>query len=159
MLPDDFSRHLFIAELRVRHARILPPDIVFAIEDGWLPLIAESLDEFERCLEKHGWLGRAVIKQIKEKFGGLRIYVRPKNASAHFPKMLAAAMLTICDQAESRSMQTCELCGDPGKLDNFGGYYQTLCTRHADERRAWIAAGKPGTPGEYAAKMRGDDDA
>ncbi|MEY9198411.1 hypothetical protein ABIA16_003527 [Sinorhizobium fredii] len=159
MLPDNFDRDLYIAAMRVRHVRILPPEVDFAVENGWLPLIAASLQAIETCLEKHGWTAKAKVKQIKEKFGGLRIYVRPKNMSAHFPKALATDLLAIRDQAESRSMKTCELCGDPGKLDNFGGYYQTLCTRHADERRAWIAAGRPGTPAEYAAKLRGDDDA
>lgn len=157
MLPENFDRDLYIAELRARYARILPPEVDFAVEDGWLPLIAASLQAVEACLEEHGWIGKGTVRQIKEKLGDLRIYVKPKNASAHFPEALQRELIAIYDKTVDRSLKTCELCGDPGTLDNFAGYWQTLCSKHSSERRAWIAAGRPGTPSEYAAKQRETD--
>lgn len=133
MLPENFHRDHFIAGLRAKHARILPPDVELSVGDGWLAIIADSLRAVDRVLEKHGWLAKTTVRQIKEKFGGLRIYIRPKNESAHFPPPLAAEILTIRDRAESNSMRTCELCGEPGKLVT-SGYMQTLCKNHAGGR-------------------------
>ncbi|ANP84456.1 hypothetical protein [Rhizobium leguminosarum] len=144
MLPENFDRESYIAGLREKHARILPPDIAFSVENGWLPLIAESLDQIEQALGRHGWIAKANIRQIKEKLGDLRIYVRPRWESASFPKALGNELSDIRERFTSRSVQTCEICGDAGQLDNFAGYLQTLCPRHADQRREWIARGRKG---------------
>lgn len=133
MLPENFSRDQFIADMRAKHSRILPPEVEFSVGEGWLPIIADSLRDIEVSLETHGCLPRASVRQIKEKFGGLRIYVRPQNEAAHFPSALAAEILAIRDRAESLSMRTCELCGDPGELIT-SGYMQTLCRNHAGDR-------------------------
>lgn len=152
MLPDTFDRDAFIADLRFKHSRILLPNLPMSVEveDGWLPLLDDTLTEIEACLEKHRWIGRASIVRVKEKFGGLRIYVRPNNASIHIPKMLQIELTDIRDEAERRSMQTCELCGDPAEVGNYDGYYQSLCQRHSHERLGWLAAGRPGNPFEFA---------
>jgi hypothetical protein len=146
MLPEGFNRETYIAGLREKHGRILPSDIAFAVENGWLPLIAESLQEIEQALDRHGWIAKANVRQIKEKLGDLRIYVRPRWESASFPKALADELAIIRNNVTDRSIVTCEICGDAGKLDNFDGYYQALCDRHAEQRRAWIANGRKGDP-------------
>ncbi|ARQ58927.1 hypothetical protein Kim5_CH02884 [Rhizobium sp. Kim5] len=146
MLPPDFDRDHFISQLREKHARILLADIVFAVENGWLPLIADGLAQIEKVLERHSFIGRGQVKQIKEKLGDLRIYVRPRRESYRFTKALAADLMAISDQTIRKSLKTCELCGDPGELGNFDGYYQTLCTKHADQRLKWIANGRNGDP-------------
>ena len=91
---------------------------LFGIEcnKGWealyLPLI-------ERCKEEG-----VTIFQIKEKFGGLRFYV--DSAS---PELFQAI-----DLAEAASFNTCEDCGEPGKLRTEGRYWiRTLCDEHAKE--------------------------
>ncbi|NKM65341.1 hypothetical protein GFL58_30970 [Rhizobium leguminosarum bv. viciae] len=144
MLPEGFVRETFITGLRQKHARILPQDIAFSVENGWLPLIAESLDQIEHALDRHGWIAKASVRQIKEKLGDLRIYVRPRRESASFPKALSAELAVIRDRYTKKSVETCEICGDHGELGNFDGYQQTLCPRHADQRRAWVAGGRKG---------------
>ncbi|MBY3363787.1 hypothetical protein [Rhizobium laguerreae] len=146
MLPEGFVRETFITGLRQKHARILPQDIAFSVENGWLPLIAESLDQIDHALDRHGWIAKASVRQIKEKLGDLRIYVRPRRESASFPKALSEELSVIRDSYTSRSIVTCEICGDVGQLDNFDAYYQTLCRKHADQRRAWVASGRKGDP-------------
>ncbi|MBA9034316.1 hypothetical protein [Rhizobium leguminosarum] len=146
MLPEGFDRDQFIEALRQKHARILPPDILFAIDDGWLPLVAKALDQIEKALDKHGMTSRAQVKQIKEKLGDLRVYVRPRRESYRITKALAADLAAISDSLTRKSLKTCELCGDPGELGNFDGLYQTLCQRHADQRLKWIAGGRHGEP-------------
>ncbi|MBX5164764.1 hypothetical protein [Rhizobium sp. NZLR4b] len=146
MLPTDFDRDTFIQQLREKRSRILPDDIVFSVENGWLPLIAESLQQIEEALDRYGWIEKASIRQIKEKLGDLRIYVRPRRESASFPEALANELSIIRNSYTRRSVKTCEICGDAGELGNFEGYYQTLCPRHANHRRAWIAGGRQGDP-------------
>ncbi|ARQ56937.1 hypothetical protein Kim5_CH00830 [Rhizobium sp. Kim5] len=146
MLPEGFDRDQFIAGLREKHARILPPDIVFSVENGWLPLIADSLRDIERVLEKHGWIGRAGVRQIKEKLGDLRIYVKPNFESYSFPKALQNDLAKVREAFGERSIVTCEICADPGSVGNFDGYYQCLCPRHASQRLKWIAGGRNGDP-------------
>ncbi|MBX5160431.1 hypothetical protein HJB89_25435 [Rhizobium sp. NZLR8] len=144
MLPKNFDRETFIAQLRQEHSRILPPHVEFAVEDGWLQLIADRLRDAETILEKHGWINRAGIRQIKEKFGELRIYIRPRTEDESYPDELAAEMEGLRRVVADNSAYTCEICGDLGEIGNFGGYYQCLCPRHADQRRAWIARGREG---------------
>lgn len=146
MLPKNFDRDQLIEQLRQKHVRILPPDIIFAVESGWLPLIADSLRDIERVLEKHGWIGRARVRQIKEKLGDLRIYVRPVSEDDSYHSALADELALIRNEIAERSVATCEICGDPGTLENFDGYYQTLCNAHAGQRRVWIAGGRKGDP-------------
>lgn len=90
---------------------------LFGIEcgDGWKHLIQPLI---EQC-KKEG----ATIVQIKEKFGGLRFYV--SNAS-----------LGLCQKindAEHRSYNICEVCGEPGKKYSPRGWIKTLCEVHGYE--------------------------
>lgn len=144
MLAPDFDRDQFIADLRSKHARILPADIVFNVENGWLPLVSEGLAEIEAALDVHGSVQTATIQQIKEKFGELRIYVEPSREGHQFSKELAAELAEIRIRSRNASMVTCEICGDAGEIDSFDGYYQCLCLTHAGQRRAWICRGRIG---------------
>ncbi len=143
-LPKDFDRDEFIAGLREKHARILPPSVEFAVENGWLQLIADRLHDAETILEKHGWIERAVIKQIKEKFGELRVYIRPRVEEESYPDELAAEMEGLRRVTADNSAYACEICGDAGEIGNFAGYYQCLCEKHSEQRRAWIAREREG---------------
>ena len=61
--------------------------------------------------------------QVKEKFGGLRFYTNGYNESV-------SAMISM---AESMSYRTCEVCGNPGRSNNYG-WISTLCDTHRLER-------------------------
>lgn len=67
---------------------------------------------------------RVVVRQIKEKFGGLRFYYDGGDDQVHgMVRMAEAWASTICEQ-----------CGQPGKLRG-GGWVQTLCDAHEEERQ------------------------
>ncbi len=67
------------------------------------------------------------ILQIKEKFGGLRVYTSGGNTR-----------LDACtDFAESMSYRICEVCGSPGKPRN-DGWIKTLCNRHYQDQEAGV---------------------
>jgi hypothetical protein len=90
---------------------------------GWHSIVNECLDRIEP-------LG-AHITQVKEKFGGLRIYyhlvtgvtIDELDEIDHFIKL-----------AELEANVTCEECGAFGKLVNCKGWWKTLCEEHAKER-------------------------
>ena len=87
--------------------------------DGWFDLIwrlceqiVEVLDDGEQPLK---------VLQVKDKFGGLRFLVEGGNNDAIRP---------LIEAAEEQSFQTCEMCGQSGKL-RHRGRSQTLCNQHA----------------------------
>lgn len=94
--------------------------------DGWKDLIRQALATFEACGAK--------VAQIKEKFGELRLYWdQPdhwtENNNGDFTwYFIACAMAER--QAVAMSRTTCETCGRPGKLDNYNGWWNTMCDPH-----------------------------
>jgi len=72
----------------------------------------------------------AILLQVKEKFGGLRLYWMGPGPP-DFPVLTdeeANRIRTALDTAEDRSYQVCENCGAPGKVRR-GGWVYTLCDR------------------------------
>jgi len=65
------------------------------------------------------------IVQIKEKFGGLRVYADGGTEVHQAYINFAAAM----------AARTCEICGNPGELRD-GGWMKTLCDEHHKELEA-----------------------
>ncbi len=67
---------------------------------------------------------QVVATQIKEKFAGLRFYYDGGDD-------YICGLVTM---AELMSEQTCEVCGDKGKIYTRRGWHVTLCEKHAKER-------------------------
>lgn len=74
------------------------------------------------------------IRQVKEKFGGLRFYVGgvPETVAEQFRARIRAA--------ETESERTCELCGAPGRVRDEFLWTRTMCQQHRDQRAAEAAA-------------------
>lgn len=68
---------------------------------------------------------QVVVHQIKEKFGGLRFYYEGGDAEIR----------GMVRMAEAWAAATCEQCGKPALL-RVGGWQQTLCDEHEEERQA-----------------------
>lgn len=88
--------------------------------DGWLQIIADLIEE----LLAAGWDKQ--IKQIKEKFGGLRFYIGSGSEE----------IWDIIGKYERLSYETCEECGEQGELRNDLGWWRTLCDKHYNELKA-----------------------
>jgi hypothetical protein len=92
-----------------------------SIGEGWHQLVHDLMVE----LLEAGW--NRHIKQIKEKFGGLRFYTGVADEK----------IWDIISRYEKLSYTICEKCGEPGELrkdgGNYGGWWQTLCDKHYDE--------------------------
>ena len=81
-------------------------------DDGWFELIEGTLKAVALCSEPD-----TAVVQIKEKFGGLRIYLESATERAW----------DICEQAERQSFEVCEGCGAPGRVFRRHGWMYNRC--------------------------------
>ena len=101
------------------------PYELFGIEcgKGWNKLIIPILDYID--LYNSGHDDKIEIQQIKEKFGGLRIYT-----SFSTPELDQ-----LINDAEEQSFKTCEYCGSKGNVSQTKtGWIKTLCSKCMREK-------------------------
>lgn len=115
--------------LLYRHPLI---DGCFRCDDGWEPLIRKmsaALEEQIKLqqpefpdLHNEYYDAPSYAEQIKEKYGGLRCYLSAATEE----------MQRIIDAAERESFFTCEICGKPGRRQEYGSAYwiKTVCLEH-----------------------------
>lgn len=83
---------------------------------GWFPIVVE-LDRQLAAIDP-GY----VVRQVKEKFGGLRYYCHTDRDA------VSEQMQALVHAAEAKAAVTCEECGEPGSVhQNRGGWMRTLC--------------------------------
>jgi hypothetical protein len=95
----------------------------FAHEDGWFDILwrlFEDLEPLVVAFEQESGFQFEVL-QVKEKFGGLRVYVNCRRNEAIRQRIGIAS---------EESLHTCEVCGQPGELRE-NGWIKTLCEEHA----------------------------
>jgi len=93
----------------------------FECGDGWLPILEDLFEKIDQEVKKAALSSFKVI-QVKEKFGGLRVYVSEGNDSIE----------ALIDAASSKAAVTCEDCGKPGQWrtlnkGKFHGWLRTQC--------------------------------
>lgn len=64
------------------------------------------------------------VLQVKEKFGGLRLYIHGNRAAQD-----------AIHKYEAESYKVCEYCGKPGSLDDSHFWLNTLCDEHKERRK------------------------
>jgi hypothetical protein len=87
----------------------------FLCDDGWYQLVYNLSSAISEYANSMGLDPVAV--QVKEKFGGLRYYIR--NGDDQIMRWI--------DEAEELSMSICECCGKSGELRTERPYIRTLC--------------------------------
>jgi len=87
-----------------------------AVGDGWLPLLGRLGEQLREITPMPRLL------QVKEKFGGARIYTEGPPV----PEVEA-----LIRAAEEEAARTCENCGQPGVLRVRNYWYRTLCADDA----------------------------
>lgn len=98
--------------------------------EGWYPIIEEALDKMEDAInkmpiqDKLHFLENFEILQVKEKLGGLRIYIN----------IYTDEIREIIREAEKKALKTCELCGKPGELREVNHWYFTNCDEHYNKK-------------------------
>lgn len=105
--------------IRARFADGYPPRI--DIEMGWYHILLEldrELTEIDPSLR---------YIQVKQKFGGIRVYTtRPSEESWNIVRRAKR-------RAQGTALRTCESCGTAGVLHQREGWFRTLCCPCAGE--------------------------
>ena len=97
--------------------------LCFRHDDGWFDILWRLFEDLELLvaeLEQQTGCQFEVL-QVKEKFGGLRVYVNG----------VTDAVRQRIGTAAHESFHTCEVCGLPGKLRE-DGLIKTLCDERAN---------------------------
>lgn len=89
------------------------------VHEGWRPILAVLHETIVAGDPDYD------VAQVKEKFGGLRVYLNTPET----PYIRGAI-----SAAEEVASQTCEFCGQPGKTrapkGRPGGWIHTVCDEH-----------------------------
>lgn len=67
------------------------------------------------------------LAQVKQKFGGLRYYVDLHFDDDQDPTLPTEIINVLIRHAEELASQTCEECGEPGKLNKSKPWIKTVC--------------------------------
>lgn len=81
--------------------------------DGWFNLIWETCSRIEPLVGESFH-----FEQIKEKYGGLRMY---------YSGAITDEGEKIIEEAEEKSQTICEECGKPGENREINGWWATEC--------------------------------
>lgn len=106
------------------------PEHVNDVGYGWRALLLNLHDDLLPLVPDYK------VSQVKEKFGGLRVYLdygdpfeRPEEGTLRVN--LAENLIEKC---EEKAHRICEYCGEPGE-PTTGGWIKTLCADCARGRR------------------------
>jgi len=152
----------YVAYIRERYSDLFDPsntdaswEYLITIGPGWWSILTDFCEQLKGILRHHDETGKWYIRQVKEKFGELRIYVRPApyerldvdgfsewvdDIDPPEPTPVAEMIGIIKDQVIGRASNTCEECGKPGELRVLDGWYRTVCDEHFAEWKARKAA-------------------
>ena len=99
------------------------PFALFGFEspNGWFQILYHAFDQMQQRVNEHQAIVR--IRQIKEKYGSLRLYIQTNDDTCK----------RIADEAEEQSETICEVCGAMGKLDDRG-WSKVRCELHREDR-------------------------
>lgn len=113
---DDLLCQRYPELFRDRHGDMAETSMCwgFRCGDGWFGIIDRLCAEIASQV-RDGRMPPVVVSQVKEKSGYLRFHIRGGflrggNAETH----------RLIELAQDQALRTCEECGQPGKLLNFG---------------------------------------
>ena len=117
MSPEKSNELIAIYPELFSEIHHLMPFSMFGFEcgEGWFDLLKECIEKIQKVCEHDGL--ETKIAQIKEKFGTLRFYVDAGTDGVY----------DAIEEAEGKSMITCEKCGSPGRTRADRPWIKTLC--------------------------------
>lgn len=129
------------------------PEVPSHLPEGWYAIVNDLCSLLESELGREG-SNRVTVRQIKEKFGGLRFYLaygtdgdegdddgvpdRPGTAPS---EAFTARVRSLIEAGTRASEETCQWCGAAAAERDVDGYITTLCEEHYGEalRRRHVA--------------------
>ncbi|MGA7928710.1 MAG: hypothetical protein WCA20_22285 [Candidatus Sulfotelmatobacter sp.] len=100
----------------------------FCVGDGWFDTLWRLCEDLKPLVAEFEVAGgpKFEVLQVKEKSGGLRVYVNCDRNEAIQQRIGIAIQ---------ESLHTCEICGQPGK-QHSGDWSKTLCDEHDASEQA-----------------------
>jgi hypothetical protein len=94
-------------------------------DDGWFHILDSMCSLIDHHIKNGEWQYEQPYRftQIKEKFGGLRVYDYGHDDYIQ----------GVIDMAEEMAAKSCEVCGDKARTKAAGAWLKTLCEKHASE--------------------------
>jgi hypothetical protein len=135
MYINSMSKELFL-----KYSTLFPPEdiymdmtqscLAFGVEcgPGWFPFIEEMLG---KLVDLH--CEGLKLDQIKEKFGTLRVYYHMEGEYDETIEDIEKKIDAIINEYEDISAKTCDVCGQPGKI-NESGWLACRCEEHTGKR-------------------------
>ena len=128
-------------DLIQRHPRLFRgefPAIASWVPEGWAPLVEELFRKLEAMLDDEQ-AARFEIRQIKEKFGSLRVYAQlhPGPGATELSEgdaPLHQHVIRLVHEAEKCTLHVCDSCGAPSEIRSFAGWMTTRCDRCLAQR-------------------------
>ena len=122
-MDADLQKQLYDRYPLIFQERVLPMAETamcwgIATGNGWYHLIDGLCAQLQRETDQDG-APQIIATQVKEKFGGLRVYVGTSEGKYE-------AVENAISLAEGLSFRTCEKCGEPGSPGGKG-WVKTLC--------------------------------
>jgi hypothetical protein len=114
-------------------------DLGVSVRLGWIALYLDAVKKMKAILDANPTF-KLEVKQVKQKFGQLRLYVRTWSAlrddeehehlldPSHEP--LRAQIEAIVAEAEAIADHTCETCGAPGSITSSASI-RVSCSKHS----------------------------
>lgn len=104
------------------------------ISAGWRKAFGKALfEELRQELIKFDFLDQFRFTQIKEKYGGLRLYCGAYPAGSQ--------VFEILSKYEKMSAHVCEVCGKPGEILDVAGWFECRCKecleKETEKIRMW----------------------
>ena len=113
-----------------------PRNCGYGCGDGWSEIVTKLTDDIAALGIKN-----LHIDQIKEKFGGLRYYISTHRTPEEYQvfteehKKQLEVVYKLINEAEIKSLQTCENCGSPSvETKSSSGWIATLCEPCRNQR-------------------------
>lgn len=98
------------------------------VGEGWVPIVEEFFKKlYDYYAKNHLTPTSLFVSDIKQKWGGLRLYV-------HFDEKASKFGETAITTAERTASRTCEFCGEEGTLREVRGWYFTICGSCAEKQ-------------------------
>ncbi|WP_079912986.1 hypothetical protein [Paenibacillus sp. 32352] len=96
----------------------------FQIGDGWFGLLENLFSEIEELYKSRDLAIEIELRQVKEKFGVLTIYLN--NALDE--------VYELTDKYAEQSKTVCYSCGRAGSYRRIGGWWITMCDPCTEQR-------------------------
>lgn len=104
----------------------------FSVSRGWLSLFEQVCQDVDQALGEDKRNFRWA--EIKHKYGGLTMYFDMEGRGQEDP--VVSAVQKIVFDASERSETVCEVCGEPGTVEEQGFWLDCLCPTHRADRAA-----------------------